>query len=309
MLQRLLQASLFMAVCAILFSSCVTRRNSVYLQPSGDNKKKNITFDEIYSEFERKEHQYHLKPGDVVSIKIGSLTNSEFDFINQYAVQMGEFLYLSPKTNVNNSAGGNQIAVNTRMQQQGENKNMFSDEGKPIAVGEPQSTGFVVDKDGNIELPNLGIISARDMTLLELENAVNSKLGGFFENPEVRVQLLNFSFIVLGEVNNEGQFNTYKDNTNLFEALAMAGSPAEFADKSKIKVVREDGSTSEVAYVNLLDESFLSSPYYYVQPGDVIIVPPLGAKAFRKYGIPDAMNFVALTSSLVSIIALIYSAR
>jgi len=63
------------------------------------------------------------------------------------------------------------------------------------------------------------------------------------------------------------------------------------------------GSKTEIHYINLLDEDFLKSPYYYIYQNDVIIVPPLKQRSFRKYFTQNA----AIVLSAISIILVTYS--
>jgi polysaccharide export outer membrane protein len=88
----------------------------------------------------------------------------------------------------------------------------------------------------------------------------------------------------------------------MLQAVAMAGGPSEFGDMSRVKVIRNQGAETYVLYVNLLSEEFLSSPFYYVQPGDVIVVAPLRQRSYLKYAGP---NLGILTGSVSLLIALI----
>ena len=69
----------------------------------------------------------------------------------------------------------------------------------------------------------------------------------------------------------------------MMEAIGMAGGLGELADLKNVKVVRQVEDIAEVHYVNLLEEEFIESPFYYVHPNDIIIVPPLRQRPFRNY--------------------------
>jgi len=51
----------------------------------------------------------------------------------------------------------------------------------------------------------------------------------------------------------------------------------------------------------LLKEDFITSPYYYIQPNDVIVVPPLKQRPFRRY---FSQN-IAIIASTLSLLLLI----
>ena len=85
------------------------------------------------------------------------------------------------------------------------------------------------------------------------------------------------------------------------EAIGLAGGFGELADRSTIKVIRQNGTGTDIYYVNLLDEQFLESKYYYVQQNDVIVVPPLKQRTFRQYFISN-IGIVTTTISFVVLI-------
>ena len=54
-------------------------------------------------------------------------------------------------------------------------------------------------------------------------------------------------------------------------------------------------------YLNLLDERFLTSAYYFVEPNDFIYIPPLKAKTVRQYQLTN----ITLILSLITAVSLI----
>lgn len=281
------------ALVIFLFNSCIPRHKVVYFQTgSWENP-----LDSAVVSYQQSYSQYVLRPGDIINISLGSVTPVEFDFVAQYIVQMGEFLYLSPRTGKNG-------AITSIVSGQGLNTG-----GSTIqtAYQDKQALGFIINKEGNLSLPKIGDISATGKSLYELELEIEEKLEGFFESPKVRIQLLNFQFTVLGEVNKEGRFTSFKDKIGLIEAITMAGNCGEFADRSQVKVIRTVGDKTSVFYVNLLDASFFSSELFYLYPEDIVVIAPLRAKFWRNYVLPDTMKGISFFASILSLIALIYA--
>lgn len=142
-----------LALALLIFSSCIPRHKVVYFQTgSWDNPLDSavVTYQQSYS-------QYVLRPGDIVNISLGSVTPVEFDFIAQYVVQMGEFLYLSPKTGKN---GAQVFSMRSEIKTAGSVVE--------TAYEDKQALGFIINSEGNLSLPKVGEISAKGLTISEL---------------------------------------------------------------------------------------------------------------------------------------------
>jgi polysaccharide export outer membrane protein len=237
---------LFFGLALILFSACVPNRKLVYYQHDDLKHRKDIPRDTVVRTHTLNIREYHIQPLDILSIAFETLTDEsdDFDFFSKLSPQA--------RTGSGGTAGGT-------------------------------ANGVLVDKDGYIEYAVLGRIKMAGLTPFEAEDTLRSVASKYMPNVIVRVRMLNFRFTVLGEVTGERTVTSSNTRLTISEAIGLAGGLSEMADRSLVKVIRQKESTTEVYYVNLLEEKFIESPYYYVQQNDVIVVPPLKQRTFRQY--------------------------
>lgn len=254
---------LLFGISIIIFTSCVPAKKLVYLQKEDELKKrKEIQRDTILRSHTLQIHEYRIQPLDMLSIDFETLSeeSDDFDFLEK----------LSPQ----NQQGGN--ASNAALY------------------------GILVDAEGYIEYAVLGKIKVSGLTIFQAQDLIKSIASKYLPDVVVRVQMLNFRFTVLGEVDDERTVSSTNTRLTMMEAIGLAGGLGELADRSLIKVVRQNGSQTDVYYLNLLQEEFIESPYYYVQQNDVIIVPPLKQRTFRKYWIQN-LGIITATLSFAAI--------
>jgi polysaccharide export outer membrane protein len=296
----LIRNLLFIIVIGLFFSSCVPNKDLVYLQHPNDPEKGEVMeSDSIIRTYQTYNKPYELQPEDIISLRIASLTPAEFDFVKQYEEQLGLIRKLN-QYNQGNQSGGNQ---NMRLQGGGggggENSGMA-----PIIL-DRQQTGFTIDRQGNLTLPEIGEVKLAGLSIREAEELIKENLINYFETPVIRIQLLSFHFTVLGEVNNEGRYTTFDPETNVIDAITLAENLTDFADRSKLKVVRFDGGEAKVYYVNTLREDLVAQKGFYLQPNDLIVVPPLRARQSRRYLLPTTSNIIGVSASALSLILII----
>ena len=164
--------------------------------------------------------------------------------------------------------------------------------------------GDLVDESGKIELVGIGKVQLGGLTIFEAQEELKKLANqSGLQEPVVNVRLMNFRFTVLGEVNNEGTIVSYNNKVTLSEAIGLAGGMGELADRSKIKLIRYKDGYTQISYINLLDEDFFQMDQTFVHQNDVLIVPPLKQRPFRKY---FGQN-VSLALSSLSTLLLIFS--
>lgn len=250
-----LRVFLFLALI-VGASSCVTNKKFVLMQKE-DLHKKDVPVDTTVRSYQPTSYDYRLQAEDIVYVRFESLTPADYDFLNQnQMIQGGNF-------NLQMGAG--------------------------LIMGE------LVDYEGNIPFPFLGKIKVGGLTVFEAQDKLQQIAAQYLEKPVVKVRLLNFRFTILGEVNREGTVTLMNNRVTMLEALGQSGGMTDLADRSKIKLIRQEHGETKIQYINLLDEDFINSPYYYIHQNDVLIVPSLRQRPYRRY---FSQNLSLVISSL-----------
>lgn len=287
-----------------LSTACVPNKRIVYLQNDSEPKHGTVTnTDSLVRSYNTRFKEYILRPRDIISLHIGTITPNEFDFVQKYMEDLGIIRELNQFDQANKNMN-NGMRMGGGGMSGGNLATLGGPSLSPIMLDRLQ-TGFTITDEGTLNLPKVGVLNLAGLTITQAEKLVQEKLYGFYETPIVRIQLLSFHFTILGEVNTEGRYTIFTPNVNVFDAITIAENLTDFADRSKIKVVRFKGDQASVIYVNTLKENLLEQPGFYLQPNDLIIVPPLEARATRKYTLPNYTTGVGLVVSTLTLILLI----
>lgn len=133
-----------------------------------------------------------------------------------------------------------------------------------------------VRPDGRISLPLVNDIQAAGLTPSELRRQIATKLAEFVPTPEVSVvvqEVQSLKVSVVGAVKTPGRFSLRSPATVL-ECLALAQGLTEFANREKIVVLRQNGSTTERIPFNYRKVAEGSEQEnFMVKAGDIIVVP------------------------------------
>ena len=143
-------------------------------------------------------------------------------------------------------------------------------------------SGYSIDENGNIELPEIGEINVANLTVTQAQKKIKEKIAQYLNNATVIVKLISFKITVLGEVKNPGYYNIYNDQATVLEGLGMAGDLTDFGNRENITLIRQTEGGSAAILIDLKDPKLLSSQFYYLQPNDVIYVQPFKAKTTRS---------------------------
>jgi polysaccharide biosynthesis/export protein len=166
------------------------------------------------------------------------------------------------------------------------------------------SSGFQVDRNGNIEYPQLGVLHVEGLTREGLSEELKGRLDSVLTNPSVDVRFLNYKITVLGEVRTPGTVTFPTENVTILDALGSSGDITDFGKKDNVMVVRETNGQVERGRINLTSDSLFLSPYYHLQQGDVVMVEAL-PKKIRQQEEQQTAQRIGLGISIITAIALI----
>ncbi len=162
---------------------------------------------------------------------------------------------------------------------------------------------YTLDEEGYIELPLMGKIELKNMTVDEAKAVLQTELDKYINQTTIIVKLSNFNLTVLGEVNRPGMYKVYQSQINLFEAISLAGNMTNFAKNSEVKIIRQTDNGSEILTVDMGSADILASPYYYLKPNDIIYVEPLKIKqwGFTTFPYSTVFSIVSLAVTLYAL--------
>lgn len=144
--------------------------------------------------------------------------------------------------------------------------------------------GFTVDVHGNIRIPELGHINVLGFTTEEVEERIKAKLleEQFKEaaNIFITVKLSGLRYTATGEVGSPGSQVLFQERVNIIEALANVGDVEITGDLKDVLIIRQYPQGQQIHHLDLTDINVMKSPYYYIQPNDMIYVKPLKQKTW-----------------------------
>lgn len=185
--------------------------------------------------------------------------------------------------------------------------------GNPATRGDVNAQGsvrlltYIVDKQGNIELPVIGTMHVAGLTTEQVQTRIKEYVSKTVKDPYVRVELLNFTVNVMGEVRSPRQLTVNRKKITVLDALAAAGDLTEYARRDNVLVIRRNESGQSVYHrINLNDTQLFASPVFYLQQDDIVYVEPNEIKSDNsKYNQNNAykLTVVSTVVSAASVIA------
>ena len=122
----------------------------------------------------------------------------------------------------------------------------------------------------------------------------------------MKVKLGGIRFSAIGEFNRPGKHVVMQNQATIFEAIALSGGLSSVAKRKNIKLIRQYPEGTRIHNINLLDQSIIASPYYFIQPNDVLYAEPMPQKSWGV-GVNGAQTFGTIINTLSATLAITLS--
>ncbi len=269
----LAKSILLSIVLIALASSCIPNEKVVYLQ--NKDLAPELGNDTLIA---LKRTDYRLQPNDILLINFYS---KELEAVEKYYP-----IFQRLNLGGNGNGGGNN------------NNN---------GLGDPYITGYNIDKDGNIEINGLGRIKAAGLSTNELKYNIEDAIRTQDEINDilVGVKLQGIPFTIFGEVGSPGKKVQRTYEITLMEAIATSGDLTLNANREQVLILRDYPEGVRIHEVDVTSRSIIPTEYWFIQPDDVIYVPPLKIRELGVGG--NALQNLGIIVSVISSTTLIIS--
>src|SRR5690606_18389005 len=146
-------------------------------------------------------------------------------------------------------------------------------------VGSQVISGFLVDKNGYVNMTLLGKVQVAGLTTYQAREKITKLATQYYKDPTVQVRFANFKVTVLGEVTRPATYTVPNERVTVLDALGLAGDMTIYGKRENVLLIRDQGKEKELVRLNLNDSEVLQSPYFYLRQNDVIYVEPGKGKA------------------------------
>jgi len=134
-----------------------------------------------------------------------------------------------------------------------------------------------VRPDGKISLPLLNDVQAAGLTPMQLQAQLTEKFRKFLTEPQITVIVMTINsrrVYVMGEVMRPGPL-PLTANMTVLQAITTAGGLGQFANGSKIRILRTENGKQTIFTFNYREVLAGKNPQQNItlKPGDSIVVP------------------------------------
>lgn len=162
---------------------------------------------------------------------------------------------------------------------------------------------YLVDINGNIQIPVLGDVHVAGLTRLKIQDTIASllKQEGYLTDPLIQVRFANFKIFFLGASGCKA-ITISNERCTFLEALALSGGLDDYTKRSKVGVMREVNGKMTLRYLDPRSSEVFNDPYFMLQQNDIIITEHRRAK-FAQDNWNRSLTWISTITSLASLAA------
>jgi len=144
-------------------------------------------------------------------------------------------------------------------------------------VGQQQSIDELqIQRDGSINLPNLGKVQLSGLSLEEASKLIKAKVESAYIGVDAFITLSNvrdIQILVTGNAEQPGVY-TVNGNTSFLQAIAIAGGPSNFGSLREFVLKRNNETISKIDLYDVIIKGDISTNER-LRSGDVIHISPV----------------------------------
>jgi len=176
--------------------------------------------------------------------------------------------------------------------------------GGNMMAGTNQLVTYRVEHDGTVKIPLLGRTKVADLTVRQAELMLEEKYAAFFIKPFIILNVINRRVMVFpGSEGSASVVSLTDNNTNLLQALALAGGISDRGKAHRIKVIRGDLKNPKIYLFDLSTIEGMKKADFILQTNDIIYVEPL--PRYARGVVAEIGPYLTLISTTVLTISLI----
>lgn len=174
------------------------------------------------------------------------------------------------------------------------------------AAPSADATEYTVRSSGKVELPVVGNVHAKDLTIEQFEDTLVKLFSVQYKDPfvQVQVEVTNQRVIIFPGGGGDAKVIPLTDaNMTLMEVIASAGGIAERGKASTVKLIRKDGEGRKIYQMDLSTVEGLKYVDMIVQASDYIYIEPTDDLA--KELVKEVAPVLAILSNLLILFTLL----
>lgn len=172
------------------------------------------------------------------------------------------------------------------------------------ATTNPSASGFLVDKNGEIQLSVIGKVKLLGLTTFQARDLIQEIAAKNYNAPNVQVRYSNFKVTILGEVSRPATYTVPNEKLTVLDALGLAGDLTIYGKRENVLLIRESGGEKQFARLNLNSNELFNSPYFYLKQNDVLYIEPNKGKA-ASLNVARTQTLALVGTALTVLITLI----
>ena len=178
-------------------------------------------------------------------------------------------------------------------------------QGSGTVLGSQVIQGFLVDKEGFIELPIIGKVQLGGLSTFKARDLIKNKAAVYFKNPTVNVRYANYKITLLGEVLKPATYNMPSEKVSILDAIGIAGDLTIYGKRDNVLLIREKKGVKEFIRFDLNSSDIFKSPYFYLKQNDIIYVEPNKAKIVSSNA--NRTRNITIFASVLSLIIIVFT--